>query len=206
MNYWEGIHRFSTVVVQLIYVNFLWLLFTVLGLGLFGLFPATIALFTVLRKLLTTDQVSISKLFWETYKSEFFKTNGYAWITYAVIFILAIDFYVVYTLEGTLQLLVVPLFIVLYIVISTILFFFPVYVHFELSYWQYIKQAFLIGLVSPLTFFLLVFYLVALYGVFNLLPGAIPLFAISLFAYLNMRLSIKAFNKIEKKKLSEVAS
>lgn len=206
MSHWEGFHRFSSITVQLIYLNFLWLLFTVIGLGFFGLFPATIALFTVLRNILTKDQVSIYSLFLETYKTEFFKTNGYAWITYAVISILAIDFYVVYKIGGMLQLLVVPLIIVLYLVISTILFFFSVYVHFELSYWQYIKQAFLIGLVSPLTVLLLVFYLVALYGLFNLLPGAIPLFATSLFGYLCIKISLKAFKKIEKKKLSEVAS
>lgn len=206
LNYWEGIYGFTTKVVQLMYLNFLWLLFTILGLGLFGLFPATIALFTVLRKIATTDQVAIFPLFLATYRAEFKKAIGYALLTYTVISILAIDFYAVYNIGGFLQFTVFPLFIVFYFVASTLLLFFPVYVHFDLTYWQYIKQAFLIGMVSPFTVLLLILYVIALYGVFNLLPGAIPLFAVSLFAYLCMKQALKTFKKIEKKKLGVVAS
>ncbi len=206
MNVWEGIYGFTTKLVQLIYLNFLWLLFTMLGLVFFGLFPATIALFTVLRKIATTDQVSIFPLFLATYRAEFKKVIGYALLTYTIIFILAIDFYAVYNIGGVLQLTVFPLLIVLYLVTSTLVLFFPVYVHFDLTYWQYMKQAFLIGIVSPFTVLLLLLYLIVLYVLFNVLPGAIPLFAASLFAYLCMKQALKTFNKIEKKKLGEVVT
>lgn len=206
MNFWEGIYGFSIKVVQLVYLNFLWLLFTFIGAGIFGLFPATIALFTVLRKMTSNDQVTIFPLFWATYKAEFKKAIGYALLTYIVIFILAIDFYAVYYIGGFLQFTIFPLIIVTYLVISTLIVFFPVYVHFELTYWQYIKQAFLIGIVSPFTVLLLIFYVIVCYGLFNLMPGAIPLFGVSLFAYLCSHQALKIFNRIEKKKLGGAVS
>ena len=37
-------------VIRLVYLNFLWIGFSLLGLGILGIFPATSALFSVLRK------------------------------------------------------------------------------------------------------------------------------------------------------------
>lgn len=47
--------------------------FTLLGLGVFGIMPATAALFAVMRKWIQgQDNVPVLKTFWQEYKGEFF--------------------------------------------------------------------------------------------------------------------------------------
>ncbi|MGY0702716.1 DUF624 domain-containing protein [Bacillus subtilis] len=42
--------RFCEWIMRFAYTNLLWLFFTLLGLGVFGIMPATAALFAVMRK------------------------------------------------------------------------------------------------------------------------------------------------------------
>ncbi len=46
----DGYYRFAVWVTKFAYLNLLWIAFSLLGLGLFGLFPATAAMFAVVRK------------------------------------------------------------------------------------------------------------------------------------------------------------
>ncbi|WP_274308258.1 YesL family protein [Solibacillus daqui] len=205
MTFWEGFHTLGVKLLKIVYLNFLWLFFSMLGFFIFGLFPATIALFTVIRQLLREVEKPISQTFWQTYKKEWLRGNGYAAISYVVIAILAIDFYAIYSFEF-LTILLIPTMIIAFLVFGTLCFFFPVYVHFELSFFTTIKQAFLFTLTSPFTVLLNACIVLLMYGVFNLLPGAIPLFAGSVLSYCMMQFSMRAFKKIEQKKLKEAVS
>ncbi|MGN7478320.1 YesL family protein [Solibacillus silvestris] len=205
MNFWEGFHSFGVKLLKLIYANFLWLFFSMIGLVVFGLFPATIALFTVIRQMLLDIEKPIAETFWTTYKKEWLKGNGYAGIVYGILLILAVDFYAIYTFDY-LQPLLIPTFIIAFIILGTLFFFFPVYVHFELKFFAMIKQAFLFTLTSPLVVLLNAFFLFCMYGVFNLMPGAIPLFAGSVMSFFIMKFSLRAFKKVEQKKLLEAVS
>lgn len=200
VNYWEGFNQLTTKMVQLIYINFLWLFFTLVGLGVFGLFPATTAMFTVIRKIHLREDIKISRVFWQSYKSEFLKANRFAAVIVLFLLILYVDFYFVIQVGGPLEWLF-PVFVFLLIAAAVVIaFFFPVYVHFNLKFLQYFKQAFFIGMKSPLELFAMGVILVCMYGVYNVFPGAIPLFAGSIFAYVMTALSIRAFNRIERKK------
>ena len=46
----NGLNRFCTWVMRLAYLNVLWILFSLAGLVVFGLMPATAAMFTVARE------------------------------------------------------------------------------------------------------------------------------------------------------------
>ncbi|MCH7323086.1 DUF624 domain-containing protein [Solibacillus sp. MA9] len=205
MTFWEGFHTLGVKLLKIVYLNFLWLFFSMLGFFIFGLFPATIALFTVIRQLLCEVEKPISQTFWQTYKKEWLRGNGYAAISYVVIAILAIDFYAIYSFEF-LTILLIPTMIIAFLVFGTLCFFFPVYVHFELSFFTTIKQAFLFTLTSPFTVLLNACIVLLMYGIFNLLPGAIPLFVGSVLSYFMMQFSMRAFKKIEQKKLKEAVS
>src|SRR5699024_8438852 len=70
-----GYYRFSVWTLRLAYVNFCWILFTLLGLVLFGFMPATAAMFSIVRKWIGQRRHSsfynISKTFQEKlYRNE----------------------------------------------------------------------------------------------------------------------------------------
>ncbi|WP_084028990.1 YesL family protein [Bacillus sp. J33] len=62
--------------MRLVYLNLLWIAFSLLGIVLFGFFPATAAMFSVVRKwIMGETDVRVFKEFWQTYRKEFWKAN-----------------------------------------------------------------------------------------------------------------------------------
>lgn len=205
MTFWDGFYSFGVKLLKIIYLNFLWLFFSAIGLFAFGLFPATIALFTITRQFLLDIDKPITRTFWEVYKNEWVRGNGYAVISYIIVLILAIDFYAIYMFDS-LSILLIPTFIIAFIIFGTLFFFFPVYVHFDLAFLPMIKQAFLFTITSPFTVILNALSIVLIYGIFNIMPGAIPLFAGSVVSWLVMKFSLRSFKKIEQGKVSEAVT
>src|SRR5690625_1258451 len=81
----NGLYRLSVAVVKMAYINFLWILFVILGLGLFGLFPATVAIFSTVRQWIKGNHhFPIFKFFRKKYKTNFINSNllgfGYVFI------------------------------------------------------------------------------------------------------------------------------
>lgn len=205
MTFWDGFYSFGVKLLKIIYLNFLWLFFSAIGLFAFGLFPATIALFTITRQFLLDIDKPITRTFWEVYKNEWVRGNGYAVISYIIVLILAIDFYAIYMFDS-LSILLIPTFIIAFIIFGTLFFFFPVYVHFDLAFLPMIKQAFLFTITSPFTVILNTLSIVLIYGIFNIMPGAIPLFAGSVVSLFVMKFSLRSFKKIEQGKVSEAVT
>ncbi|BAK14925.1 predicted integral membrane protein [Solibacillus silvestris StLB046] len=205
MTFWDGFYSFGVKLLKIIYLNFLWLFFSAIGLFAFGLFPATIALFTITRQFLLDIDKPITRTFWEVYKNEWVSGNGYAVISYIIVLILAIDFYAIYMFDS-LSILLIPTFIIAFIIFGTLFFFFPVYVHFDLAFLPMIKQAFLFTITSPFTVILNTLSIVLIYGIFNIMPGAIPLFAGSVVSLFVMKFSLRSFKKIEQGKVSEAVT
>ncbi|MEH7391455.1 YesL family protein, partial [Bacillus sp. JJ1474] len=149
----DFIYRASDWIIRLAYVNFLWMLFSILGLIIFGIFPSTVAMFTVLRQWIRSDKdIKVFKTFWSTFKSEFLKSNILGFILLGIGFILYIDFKFFSTIDGwvatILNLVLLSLFVIYAIVV---LYIFPVKVHFELKTIQYFKYALVIGVSFPKT-------------------------------------------------------
>ncbi|MFL0582872.1 YesL family protein [Solibacillus silvestris] len=205
MTFWDGFYSFGVKLLKIIYLNFLWLFFSAIGIFAFGLFPATIALFTITRQFLLDIDKPITRTFWEVYKTEWVRGNGYAVISYIIVIILAIDFYAIYMFDS-LSILLIPTFIIAFIIFGTLFFFFPVYVHFDLAFLPMIKQAFLFTITSPFTVILNALSIVLIYGIFNIMPGAIPLFAGSVLSLFVMKFSLRSFKKIEQRKVSEAVT
>ena len=198
---WESFNKFTNKMIELIYINLLWILFTVLGLVVFGLFPATVAMFTIIRKkMIEDDNSKIFQTFWQTYRAEFIKTNGFAIIFYMVAYFLYYDLLFLQMNEGKLQFLYPVLILIFLSGSMCLLFFFPVYVHFELKFFQYFKQSFLIALTSPVEVIAMALSGLAIYVVISIFPGMIPLFPGSIYALLSIMLSFRAFTRIANRK------
>ncbi len=67
-----GFYRVSEWIMRFAYVNILWGLFTLAGLVLFGFMPATVAMFTVIRKwLMGETDIPVFKTFFASFKKRF---------------------------------------------------------------------------------------------------------------------------------------
>ena len=197
---WERFNRISYRMIELAYINLLWIFFTLVGLIAFGIFPATAAMFAVVRKLIRSEEkFKILPMFWTLFRTDFLKTNGFGLIFLVISYCFYFNFYFLHLNSGELQFLFPVLIFILISSIITLLFFFPVYVHFNLKFFQYIKQSFLIAITSPIEVITIGALAGGIYFVSTLFPGIIPLFTGSVFAYIATLISFKSFARIEKK-------
>jgi uncharacterized membrane protein YesL len=138
--------------VRFAYVNLLWMFLTVVGVVLFGLAPATVALFTVMRHWIKGEEaVPVFRTFWDTYKKEFVKANGIGFILLGVGYLLYIYLIYLQSLTGLgYQFLYFASLSSLLLYIITLFYAFPVFVHYELKVKDVLMQALVIGISYPL--------------------------------------------------------
>ncbi|GAF63837.1 hypothetical protein BTS2_0729 [Bacillus sp. TS-2] len=195
-------YRISEWIMRLAIINLLWILFTLVGLVVFGVVPATIALFTVIRKwLLKEPDIPIFKTFVNAFKKDFIKGNLLGLILGALAYIIYIDYQYLLIIENPIfySILFVGL-VFISIAYSVLLFnIFPVYVHFDIKFMQHIKYAILIGIMN-LHITISMFgclYLVYLLNIY--IPGIIPFFSVSLAGFVCMFFGNLAFKRLEAK-------
>ncbi|WP_085522959.1 YesL family protein [Tuberibacillus sp. Marseille-P3662] len=198
----SGVYRICNWIMRLAIVNLLWMGFTFLGLILFGFAPATTALFAVIRKwVMGHDDVPIFKTFWSNYRSEFVRANILGLIFLIVGYILYVDFRFSEDFEGALQpVLLVGIMLVGIVYLLTLMYLFPVLVHFDLkSIKQYIKNALLIGISQLPSTLLMISGALLTYMIFRMVPGMLVFFCASLLALFTYWSAHRAFENIEAK-------
>jgi uncharacterized membrane protein YesL len=163
------------------------------------LFPATAAMFVIVRKILMDkDEIPILKTFWESYKSEFLKSNILGLILIITGYILYIDILFLRNSTGFINLLYYPTLVLALGFVLTLLYVFPTFVHFDQRILQVIKNAFVIMLMNPLSTVLMVIGSFAVYLLMTTIPGLIPLFSGSILSFVIMWASFFAFSRIKK--------
>ncbi|PXW92156.1 putative membrane protein YesL [Streptohalobacillus salinus] len=131
-------------------LNILWLSLTLLGVVIFGFFPATVALLYVMRKHIETPSLNYLikvKLFWKSFKKEFIKANLTGWI----LVIIGTSFYVNYQLLlslGSEVVIAVPIiFIVLLSLFAiTIVWVFPLMIYTNGTIIQNFRNAIILAI------------------------------------------------------------
>jgi uncharacterized membrane protein YesL len=198
-------HEASEWIVRLVWTNILWFVFIVAGLGIFGIMPATVALFTVTRKWKMGDlDVSILKVFKETFRKEFVRSNILGLIFAAIGCFLYIDLKIAENMEGTFSvILYVFISFIILLYLNALLHFFPVYVHFKYSLRDYIKQSFIISIISPVSTILMAAGLFFIGYLIVNMPGLLPFISGVLPAYWIMNVCIKRFKAIEQQQITE---
>lgn len=184
------------------YINILWLAFSLVGLVVLGFFPATVSMFTIIRKWLKGEgDIPIFRTFWSTYKSEFLRSNGLGLIMAVIGGLVVVDFIFMKNMGNSFtNALQIPLYLLLFVIVMTMFYLFPVYVHYELKLIQIIKNSFLIMIIHPLENLVMIAGIVALFFVVKFLPGLGFFFFGSLSAAIIMASCYLAFTKVEKKK------
>ncbi|WP_058306794.1 YesL family protein [Gracilibacillus massiliensis] len=188
-------------ITKIAYLNLLWLGFTLLGLVLFGIFPATAATFTVVRKWVTGySDVAIFKTFWRAFNQSLLQSNLLGYLMVVVAYVLYLDFlFITLVPNDYIMLLTIPFIFISILFSLTALYIFPVYVYFEMKFFQIIKSSFFIMILNPMP------TLVMCLGAFGIIfilwqfQGLALFFSLSLLAVALMMPAIKAFDKIQQK-------
>lgn len=198
----SGYYTFAIWVSRLAYLNILWVTFTIAGLGFFGIMPATVAMFAIVRKWnMGEHDVPIFETFWKSYRQEFLKANGIGIIFFLIGYLLIIQFNYLFfqpsLIYKTASFSIVALFI-LYVIVMT--YFFPVFVHFNLKVIDYLKWPFIIGFIHPILTIVMIGGIgLTLYMVFLVIPALLFFFGGSVVAYLLMLGASQTFSKFEVK-------
>ncbi|SHN22425.1 YesL family protein [Gracilibacillus kekensis] len=196
----NSIYTLCTWFYRLAYVNVLWILFTILGLGIFGLFPATIAMLATLRQYINKKDVPVYSTFWKYYKDEFVKSNKLG----AVIMLIAIILYINTQFIKTTDLSISEFMTVTSIIMScfyflVICYLLASYVEFDLNVKTHIKNSILIAMYNPLPSLYIIFGFAAVYYALTYISGLGFFFSVSILGLVVLSSAKLAYRKIEKK-------
>ena len=199
-----GIYRVMDWASKLAYLNLIWLSGIVIGLGVAGFFPSTVAMFSVLSKWIQgeVDDIKVFTHFKEEYRKEFLKSNlyGYTWLVVGVVIYVDLLFFRSFsTIWGLLFSFFFFLIGAVYII--ALLYAVPIYVQSKQNFMQYFKNCLFIVLANPLFAVLMVLGFYFTYLLLMKIPGLLPFFGGSLIAFILMFISSKMFSTLEKNRL-----
>lgn len=196
--------NFFEKVMRITQFQLLWVMFTLCGGVILGIMPSTISLFTVIRKWLmgNTENQSFFKLYWTTFRKEFWKANTLGLVLTLVSLLIYLNISFMPFIHGFaywISLVFVLMLCILFFIL--LLYIFPIYVHVDLKFSRYFSVSLLLGLSSPFHTLLMVIGYFSIYLLLRLVPGFIPLLSISLFALVSMWVSMMVFKRMEQKEV-----
>ncbi|MBP1916542.1 putative membrane protein YesL [Lederbergia galactosidilyticus] len=197
----NNFYQFGETVLLLLYVNALWICFTLLGLIIFGLGPSTVAMYTIFRHwAMGRDDLPVFKTFWETFKSEFLKANILGVILLMIAYMLYVNWNFL-ELDGEW----ITAFSQFILLVATVIYgvmliyIFPIYVQYENKLFVYFKNAILMALYQPFRTLYAIAACLTLYYIFFILPVFIFLMGASLSSFVLMWITYRTFMRLEYK-------
>lgn len=198
-----GIFSFFDFLYRLAYLNILWIGFTLLGGVVFGFFPSSVALLSVLRQLIQKKEPNIFSTFWGYYKKEFINSNKIGMI------IGIVGFLIVFNLNFLQQnpinqapWLVYPMIIIGYMYLLFICYLLASYITYEQTLRNHIKNSILIMFYNPLPSLFMIFGFAAVYYALIWIPSIGFFYSASLLGLVILSSATLAYQKIENKQLS----
>ncbi|WP_245546988.1 YesL family protein [Evansella cellulosilytica] len=192
------IFKIADLIYRFVALNLIWLLFFLMGLGILGFMPATVALFSVIRKWLMGEQdLRLFKMFFHYYKAEFVRSNILWGIFLIIFYVIYVNFSFVsfYYAEHIHIYLYVVIFSFAAIVLMTFVNIFSVMAHFEFKTLQYIKVAAGMVFLRPLNTLMQLIWLAAYYILALTSTTLFVAIGISVFAFVLMSINYRTFIK-----------
>lgn len=197
----NGLYTILEWITRFAYLNILWIVFTLAGAILFGLYPSTTAMFAVVRKWLRGhSDLPVFSTFWSYYKKDFWKSNHLGIYTSTIVLLIVIDLF--YIQSGASSLMTgihIPIFVCILLFIFLLFYLFPVFAHYELPVRSIYKQAFLMMLISPIQLFLMVICLAAFLVIISIFPALAFIFGFSFYSFITTWLASTSFRRLEAK-------
>lgn len=137
---------------RLAYLNLLWIIFTFIGFIIVGFGPATVAMYSVMRKWLDSeDDFSVFPTFLAYYRLEFKQANKIGLVLFTVSLFIVIDTRLVGSFDGViLYIFLSSLITVSILLLVVMLYIFPLVVQYKNTTFQYFKSALILGVSFPI--------------------------------------------------------
>ncbi|MBS4197651.1 YesL family protein [Lederbergia citri] len=195
MNFFNGrLYSILEVLSFFFLLNILWFL---MCLPLITIFPATAAMFAVIRHWITKKDTTVFIPFFRFFKENFKQSFIIGLIFFVFASILYMDFMLVNTFNPKLHIfLIAALFLIGLIVIFTLVYIFPMMVHYRLTLWQVIKNSFFFSIRYIVSTIVCIFILLAMASLLILIP-AFSLVIFSFTAYLIFIICYSKFRREE---------
>lgn len=165
-------------VSRLAWINLLWIGFTVVGLGLFGFFPATIAMYSVVRQWMMRPESrdeSTVRAFAAEFKKELLSANALGWLVVLVGVALYFNLSVTIGLSGYFYTAIFYLSVAASAVYLTTLVQLPfIYVHVSARRLSLVKYAWLYSMAHPFGTAIIVGVGAGLSFLFGAVPALVP--------------------------------
>ena len=185
-------------VTRFAYLHLLWVLFTLAGAVILGIYPSTTAVFAIMRKWLHGESdLPVFKTFWTYFRSEFWKSNHLGLYITIILFVILFDLFYIYSMaESSFSWISVPLLAGMLFFSFLLLYIFPVFVQFDQSVLMTIRTAFLLMLISPIQIFMLMICLLAIAVIAWFFPAIGFIFGISLYAFVSVWVAGYSFKRL----------
>nr|WP_309098632.1 DUF624 domain-containing protein [Fredinandcohnia onubensis] len=184
----NGFNTTTLWISKFFFVNLLWLAFSLFG-GLFlGIFPATASMFMIIRQWLNgNEDIPIFQTYRKFFKDDFLRTNllGYSMVLLGFILYIDIRFILSINMSWA-HFLLLPTLLISIIYLLLTIYIFPLYVHYEATNLQIIRNAFVMIFAHPVANIKAIFGVLAVYFIYQVIPGFLPFFGASLLAFICM--------------------
>ncbi|WP_157801804.1 YesL family protein [Gracilibacillus salitolerans] len=198
--FFKFLYSFGNWLAKIMFLHILWLVCTLLGLGIFGLVPATLATVYIIHKWFVEGfDIPIMRPYWNFYRTNFLKANGFGLIWVTIGLFLYADYYIS---KQFIQSFYFHSFLIILMVLFTIsLFHFhTAFIRYDLKFFHYFKQSLLIGLARPIESIAMVITLLPIYYLYNIFPIFIVFMGSSLTLYPIVWFSYRACILVEEKR------
>ncbi|RLQ94289.1 YesL family protein [Falsibacillus albus] len=198
-----GLYTVMEWITRLVYLQFLWTVFLIFGLGVLGIFPSTFAMFAVARQWIRRQEdLPMTKYFWQMYRRDWLMANLIGWGMTAGSFILYFYHRLFLSFHGVLPFIIsVLLLVVMAVYTMMLIMVIPVYVHYRLRWKEFIKCTALIAVSHPFHVAAIASVLFAGVLLLKMVPGFLPFFSVSPVCLAVMWLAHLAFQRIEKSRV-----
>lgn len=190
-------YRFLDKIMDFLLLNFIWF---VSCLPIITIFPATAAMFGVVRSWLRKEELSTTIMFFTLFKNNF-KNGlllGIVWTFLGCLF--TFNIFVGFQMNGSIKIVLLPFLLIISILyLYTSIFIFPIMVNYHLNWMGIVKNSFFFSLSHPLTSLLGIFILVFCI-IITIFITISFLVLISVAAYFIYFLCNKSFQKLKIKK------
>ncbi|RBW69737.1 YesL family protein [Bacillus taeanensis] len=192
-------YRVLEVISNFFLLNMIWLL---MCLPIITIFPATAAMFGVVRQWVLKNDVSVFSSFFHYFKENFKQGLfvGIGWFLLAGLMV--VNFTFTNQLDSGLRNILLPVFFVMaLLLLSTTIYLFPVMVQYKTSSFNIIKNSFLFSVSNLLLTFVILITIAAI-GALLIVFRPSLLFIFSIGSYVIYSLCSRAFHKVEELKAS----
>lgn len=185
-------------ITRLVVINVLWVFYTMMGLIIGGVFPATLSVLKIFRLWIMGDkQVPIWSTFKQEYRRGFIKSNIIGWILAFAGAILFLNYLVIKSVGDINIVFYVAFYLLILFYINLVIWSFPQLTHYNGRIIHFFKNAIILGFgrlhytIAIALYLFLVLYFSLRY------PGVLPFFTISIGAFGWMWFSMNLFQKFE---------